>query len=1336
VPKLDYAANRQDFLGVADLNNDGQWEIIHLGPPTGQGDYGSYATFAVIGKDPFLGYSTLEEIPMVNPGGVLPKQLFFADLNGDGKLDIIAQNGGYYADDPGVTVALSTATGYAAGQEIFMPLNAPLVGVGAFTGAGQEDIALLYNDLRLSEGIDNGETIQLLRNDGNGNFTALDPILVNRTDITAAVFGDVNNDGIPDLVAMCTDQSGGEAILTWLGDGKGNFVQTTSEPVSLPASDQSQASTMTLTDLDGDGFLDVLLGSNQSGSLRMAINDGTGTMRPPAHNAPYTGQQQSPDVYDEPGVAQQVFADFNNDGRTDFVAISSGALEVYLGQPTGGFTHSASLAPLGSGGPWSWVKVGDLNRDGIPDIVAGANLYGMVAYLGNGDGTFRQAPTFLVQPAGYGISDATLADVNNDGNLDAVVALTEANSSSSDCVAYAVCFGDGKGNLLFNQNTVISVQIGVDNRYNSNFHVTPTVGDFNGDGRPDLLVPFKDNSGYGLSFYAGNGNGTFTAGSPIYSGANFSDIQELTGDINGDGKLDLVGFTVVSGEPTAEVYLGDGHGGFQAGDTLPIDGGTYGSGFVIYRADLAVGDFNGDGKLDLAVSYYDDYARVSFNAAPTTINVYLGDDDGKFGPPQSVAVGINPLTLVSIPRAPFLDAGAFAVTDQPPTAHDATPIVSTGSAITIPVLDSATNPDGAPLTIVSLTQPVHGLAHIMAGPLDDPADEVIVYSPLAGFTGTDTFTYTIADPAGVESTGTVSVTVTTQGGNPSATSITAVAGSGTYAGTATLTATLIAGGSPLAGKTVTFSLAVGGSLTSVGAATTDQNGVASLSGVSLTGVNAGAIPGAVGASFTGDSTDAGSSSSGALTINAATATLSFGNLVFTYDGSAPTTTVSTSPAGLAGVTVSYSLNNAAVAAPMSAGNYSAVASLANPNYEAASITDTLVINPATPTITWANPSDLTFGTPLGPAQLDASASVPGTFLYTPGANTILDTGRGQTLSVSFTPTDAADFTDVTKTTTINVLAAAQKVTPFIAWPDPAEIAYGTALGAAQLDATARYGGTTIAGTFTYSPGLGTVLNAGSGQLLAVSFTPYDTTDYISAGATAMINVECATPIITWADPADITFGTPLGAAQLDAKSNVPGVFTYTPAAGTLLSPGPNQTLTVAFTPVDASDYASATAETHISVNAPPPVVTVTSVQVQTVHLTKRKTATDILVTLSGAVNVADAQSPANYQLAQVKKGKKSQVSLKRIKLNSAVYDQNTHRVTLQLNGKLALQPPKQLRIVASGLVDDAGRPLDGNHDGRPGGDYVALLTASGPKPQLVTGGNALVRHPYRFPVGL
>src|SRR5262249_39669842 len=123
----------------------------------------------------------------------------------------------------------------------------------------------------------------------------------------------------------------------------------------------------------------------------------------------------------------------------------------------------------------------------------------------------------------------------------------------------------------------------------------------------------------------------------------------------------------------------------------------------------------------------------------------------------------------------------------------------------------------------------------------------------------------------------------------------------------------------------------------------------------------------------------------------------------------------------------------------------------------------------------------------------------------------------------------------------------------------------------------------VPGTLTYTPPAGTVLKTGTAQVLSVSFTPTDTTDYSSVIATATINVQKATPTVTWPNPADITYGTALSTTQLDATASVPGSFSYAPAGGTVLTAGRGKTLSVTFTPTDSVDYNSVTATATINV---------------------------------------------------------------------------------------------------------------------------------------------------------
>lgn len=249
------------------------------------------------------------------------------------------------------------------------------------------------------------------------------------------------------------------------------------------------------------------------------------------------------------------------------------------------------------------------------------------------------------------------------------------------------------------------------------------------------------------------------------------------------------------------------------------------------------------------------------------------------------------------------------------------------------------------------------------------------------------------------------------------------------------------------------------------------------------------------------------------------------------------------------------------------------------DYNTATATVTLTVNKATPVITWATPAAISYGTALSATQLNATASVPGSFTYAPVAGTVLTAGQ-QTLTANFVPADTVDY----NSTSANVTLIVNKAVPSISWATPLPITYGTALSAAQLDAS-----TTVAGSFIYTPPIGTVLTAGQ-QTLTGNFTPADTTDYTTATATATLTVNKATPVITWATPAAITYGTALSATQLNATASVPGSFTYSPAAGTLLTAG-QQTLTANFTPADTTDYNTVSSNVTLTVNKATPVIT-------------------------------------------------------------------------------------------------------------------------------------------------
>jgi len=238
------------------------------------------------------------------------------------------------------------------------------------------------------------------------------------------------------------------------------------------------------------------------------------------------------------------------------------------------------------------------------------------------------------------------------------------------------------------------------------------------------------------------------------------------------------------------------------------------------------------------------------------------------------------------------------------------------------------------------------------------------------------------------------------------------------------------------------------------------------------------------------------------------------------------------------------------------------------------------ISKATPagTLTWATPAAITYGTPLIATQLDASSTLPGTFVYTPAAGTVLNAGT-QTLSVVFTPTDTTDYTSATATVSLVV--------------NPKAVSFTVAPTSFTYDGLAQ--GPTI----TPSPAGATFGTTGTTSATAAgsySVTATATSNYTGTSGATPWTISKATPAgtLTWPTPAAITYGTALSGTQLDASSTLPGSFVYTPAAGAVLNAG-TQTLSVTFTPTDTTDYTSATATVSLVVNPEPVTFTVTPV---------------------------------------------------------------------------------------------------------------------------------------------
>ncbi len=147
-------------------------------------------------------------------------------------------------------------------------------------------------------------------------------------------------------------------------------------------------------------------------------------------------------------------------------------------------------------------------------------------------------------------------------------------------------------------------------------------------------------------------------------------------------------------------------------------------------------------------------------------------------------------------------------------------------------------------------------------------------------------------------------------------------------------------------------------------------------------------------------------------------------------------------------------------------------------------------------INWIAPPAITYGTPLGATQLDATASLQGTFSYSPSSGTVLSAGT-HTLTAIFTPASGGSGSQTTVTTTITV----NRATPTITWATPAAVPEGTSLSSTQLDASAN-----VAGTFAYTPSVGTTMSTPGNQTLSVAFTPTDSEDYVSVQDTVTLVV--------------------------------------------------------------------------------------------------------------------------------------------------------------------------------------------------------------------------------------
>jgi hypothetical protein len=371
-----------------------------------------------------------------------------------------------------------------------------------------------------------------------------------------------------------------------------------------------QATSLAIGDVNGDGITDLVVANFQgvhggNGEVSVLLGNADGTFQPAL-------------TFGSNGwlATSVAIGDLNGDGKLDLVVTndcitagncpgSVGSVSVLLGNGDGTFQPAVSYS---TGAYYAdTVAIGDVNGDGIPDLVVGnfcqtANQYGCTStgavsiLLGNGDGTF-QSPT-IFNSGGYWADSVAITDLNGDGFPDLVVVNWCTGNQYGECGqpegAVSVLLGNGDG----------TVQPAVNYSAGGYYAQGLAIGDLNGDGHLDLAVgscsPLNGECGYtipgNVGVLLGNGDGTFQPVVTYYSGG--SSPRSITiADMNGDGIPDLVVANATDCDFCdygVGVLLGRGKGTFDAGSTYLAGGAGADS--------VAITDLNGDGKPDVVVA--------------------------------------------------------------------------------------------------------------------------------------------------------------------------------------------------------------------------------------------------------------------------------------------------------------------------------------------------------------------------------------------------------------------------------------------------------------------------------------------------------------------------------------------------------------------------------------------------------------------------------------------------------------------------------------------------------------------------------------------------------------
>ncbi len=624
---------------AGDFDGDGIMDVVTI-VKTVSGGAGHYWLAVALGN----GDGTFKTPVLTATPQDLNDPFVVGDVDGDGKDDVIV------AHQP-------TSTSPTATFDVLLSN-----GTGGFTFKGNN--AITTNDLAGGTLYDvNGDgkldavivdsslpgNVWTLIGNGDGTFQAATSVTLNGQAGSSVVFGDFNGDGLLDFAD--NDYSTGQ-LTVYLATSATAYANGVSYTT---ASGVYDACSNAAGDLTGDGEAEIVSSNCLLNTVTIYVNDGSGGFSTGTDYAVATAPAVAGNVvYAAPWSA--TIADLDGDGKADIISTNYFASDITVLHGNGDGTVGTPSYGFATGGfPSTPAIVADFNGDGLLDVLVADNVYSYSYMKGYGDGTFRSALDYYAPTTDNGEpygQDIATGDLNGDGIPDVVIGnrccdptvgitvflsrgdgslMPGVNYGSGGSLAYVAVADVNKDGILDiaavdNQNGLVQIFTGNGTGVgDGTFTVGPTystgdsdsekivAADLNGDGYPDLVVANNGNGNFGVFMNTADGSGAFNAEATttMFAHAN----QVTAADLNGDGKMDLV--LPEYGCGCAAVFLGNGDGTFGTENRFDIGAAPY---------QIAVGDLNGDGIMDLAVTNQD--------PAGMGITVALGVGDGTFLAPN------------------------------------------------------------------------------------------------------------------------------------------------------------------------------------------------------------------------------------------------------------------------------------------------------------------------------------------------------------------------------------------------------------------------------------------------------------------------------------------------------------------------------------------------------------------------------------------------------------------------------------------------------------------------------------------------------------------------------